>query len=312
MLRRIVALPNQTLIVLAVIALALSGLALHRSGQGTGVSTPPDVADVTTGGSTTTSSGPTTTGTGSSRGAPVSPATESVVAVDDRVAWRLTSGTCAAGGAHLAVTSDGGLHWKDLTSPVSRLVRVQPSSATSAFLIGGSDAGCDLGLRSTSDGGSTWSRAATIAQAWARDLRSASTIHVPGGGTKRPCGSAAVIDLARADASHASLLCADGAVRTSSDSGRTWPVAAHVPGALTVLATPGRTYTVSRSSSASCVGLSVLATASGGAASCVRLTDAPAPGTVGGSITSSTAWLRVGDRTFLSTDDLSTWHEAGA
>ncbi|GEM_PF-2111169 len=323
MLSRITRLPNVALAVLGVVTLVLSIFALRSSTSSSEAlaattSLPPAAAGTSspgtpTAGSSTNAGNETSAGTASQEPAPT-PAvvTDSVAAVSTTTAWRITTGTCADGGATLEVTTTGGRNWKTVPTPYTRLVRVQPTSATDAFVVGSADTGCGLGVRSTSDGGASWSAEGSTAQAWARDLKSPTVLHAPGVGSRHPCGKADVLDFSRADATHAAVLCSDVALRTTSDSGQTWPVAKRIKGAVAVLSSSNGTYAVTPSASASCQGLRVTGATGGASSSCVTLADPAPPGTVSGSIVGTTAWLRVGSRTFLSTDGLSTWKEAVA
>ena len=82
-----------------------------------------------------------------------------LVAVDDRRAWRVSTGTCAGGGASVSLTTDGGRSWHARTTPFASISRlVVPPGSTGVFAVG-ADGGCGAQLQRTADSGTTWAGA---------------------------------------------------------------------------------------------------------------------------------------------------------
>ena len=165
--------------------------------------------------------------------APATPLTRIITAVDGSTAWRASTGSCLASGAALSFTSNGGKTWQNAKTPYPEVFRVQPTDASRAFVVGG-DPNCVMGTRSTVDGGTTWTGTGpgTLADILARDIKDPTKVRAPGGRTVAPCGTLAVVDLARNSTTGAEALCADGSIRATTDDGRTWPQAGQVDGAL--------------------------------------------------------------------------------
>jgi hypothetical protein len=307
------------LIALVLVDVALVFAALRISGRSPANETP--TASVTTDApapGTTTSAPPETTAptVAPTTSAPPSPAgvplATIVVAVDGNIAWRATAGNCSAGGAAVQISTDGGRNWRPRTSPYAVITRLQPDNATKAFAVG-ADGNCSMGVRATTDGGATWpGTTPALADTLARDAKDATKVRAPGGRTVAPCGTVAVVDLARNSTSGAQVLCADGKVLSSSDDGRTWTPAATVPSSY---ALDSRTIDnavtafVARAKDG-CAGVQVSSVINGQLADlgCAVIGDAVAPGQVALSAPDpNSGWLVVGSTTWRSSDGLKTW-----
>ena len=68
-------------------------------------------------------------------------------------------------------------------------------------------------------------RAQSAAKAWTRDPGDPQAVHTSGNLVVRPCGARNVIDLSVLDGTRATVLCANGDVRASTDGGQRWPLA---------------------------------------------------------------------------------------
>ena len=79
-----------------------------------------------------------------------------LVALDNQRAWRVSAGSCSAGGATLATVVDGAKTWAKRHASLRRIVRLRPADNQLAFIIG-ADSVCAAELKDTSDGGGTWS-----------------------------------------------------------------------------------------------------------------------------------------------------------
>jgi len=231
-----------------------------------------------------------------------------LVAVDTLRAWRVRVGSCSAGGATVAATTDGGKTWANAKAPLRTVVRVRLVDAQSAFVIG-ADASCVAELKNTTDGGGTWESAIDVGRAWFRDPKDPRVVGAPGPSTSQPCGARAVVDLAALSTGNARVLCADGQVRSTSNSGSTWTDLGRAAGAVALavpLANLAQTY-VAVLNAADCAGVQVRRVDQRIATACV-VTAAPRDqGQVALSLVDGGGWLTVGDKTMRSTDNLVTW-----
>jgi hypothetical protein len=238
-----------------------------------------------------------------------------LVGVSRTVAWRIGVGSCDRGGASVAVTTDGGGTWTDGTTPFSTIVRGKATSGRSAFVIGagsGSGSGCAPAYASTGNGGGTWSAAGLLDRAWYRDPARPAVVHAPGPATSSPCGRGDVLDLAVISYSRADVLCAGGAVRTTSTTGASWSQVGRVRGAVALavpVASPSLSY-VAVLGEAGCSGVSIQRLGQRKPLSCVTVASTGPPGAVALAVVDGGGWLAVDTRTWRSTDALATWSAA--
>jgi hypothetical protein len=231
-----------------------------------------------------------------------------LVALDDRRAWRAGAGSCADGGATVGTTTDGGRTWVKGKETLSRIVRVQPADARTAFVIGAGSS-CSAVLKDTGDRGLTWATSSDVGRAWFRDPGNPAVVQAPGPSTSRPCADRQVIDLAALATGSATVLCADGRVRSTTSNGSLWNTLGTVGGAAALgasTATASQTY-VARLGSADCEGVQILRVGQRVATSCIHIAIPAEPGQIAMSVTDGGGWLIIGDTTMRSTDDLATW-----
>ena len=231
-----------------------------------------------------------------------------LVATDSQHAWRVHAGTCADGGATLATTSDGGKTWVDAKTPLRSIVRVRPSDAKTAFVIG-AGSNCVADLKSTTNSGGVWGSTSTVGSAWFRDPKDPRAVQAPGSATAKPCGGPDVLDLAVLSSTTARVLCADGLVRETTDTGSSWADSGQVSGAvaLAVLsASPAQTY-VARLGAPDCAGVQIERVDQSVGTSCIETELPKDPGQIALSLVRGGGWLAIGETTMLSTDDLATW-----
>jgi hypothetical protein len=263
---------------------------------------------------TASTSGPTPTSSGTSPGQPaveVVPTAVGIVGVNDKSAFRFTVGSCGKGGAELELTTNGGESWVPRAAPFDTLVRVRVRSDGSAFAIGALQEECRPAIKQTGSVEDDFGDVSDVSDAWYRDPRAAESIGLPNGSTGKPCGAkGTVVDLAVID-SGAHVLCANGAVR-SSTNGQSWKDVKTVRGALAIALRPqGGSYAVVPGADG-CRGLGVVATSDPDQAlGCVE-TDLKAvkPGSVALSITATRAWLSAGGAVFTADEGLADWSKA--
>jgi hypothetical protein len=231
-----------------------------------------------------------------------------LVALDTRRAWRVESGSCSAGGATLATTTNGGKTWANTKAPLRAIVRVRPADNKAAFVIG-ADSSCAAELTNTTDGGGTWGSASAVGSAWFRDPKNPRVVGTPRASTSRPCGKHAVVDLAAVSTASARVLCADGLIRSTTNTASSWSDSGKVAGAvaLAVLSgDPGKTY-VAQLGAPQCAGVQVQQVGRSAATSCLETSVPEAQGQVALSLVKNGGWLAVGEKTMRSIDGLLTW-----
>ncbi|WP_395640504.1 hypothetical protein [Pseudolysinimonas sp.] len=146
-----------------------------------------------------------------------------LAAFDDRVAWRSTSVGCGAGAVTVERTVDAGATWTATALPdAAGVLALVPGADAQTLRVVLASADCTAVSRTSFSSGSFW-RADEVAPAAAvyLDPADAGRVHMPGGRWVRtPCGD--VASAAAVDSSHAAVLCVDGTMRLTSDSGATW------------------------------------------------------------------------------------------
>lgn len=263
------------------------------------------------------STSPTTTSAASADNDPappgveVAPLTVGIVGISTDTALRFTVGACPKGGGELELTRNGGKSWAPRSTPFDALVRVRVRDDKSTFAVGASSSGdCTPSIRQAGRYDADWGDASPVNDAWYRDLEDDSKVGLPTGGTGKPCGSKAVVDLAVVDRG-AAALCADGSVQVSR-TGAGWEESATVPGALALaLDDKSRSLAVVPSADG-CKGLAVVDAAKPAQAVGCAQTDVAKvePGTVALSVVGSTGWLRAAGTVWRSAGDLSSWKKA--
>jgi len=233
------------------------------------------------------------------------PISRVLVAVDRRTAWLATTGTCEEPG-QLQVTTDGGATWTASDTPAA-ITRIRTSGRAEGWVVAGVGKDCTMRVFTTGGAGDEWSDPASASAAWARVAEDARRAIRPGGGPVTPCGRAEVLDLASIGRVVASVLCADGTVRTTEDGGETWPEAFRVEGALAfALRADGRGTIASVTTE--CDGTTVTALVDGQPEESVCVEGAEAtPGDVSISLSDQAAWLVAGDAAFTAPEVTGRW-----
>lgn len=231
-----------------------------------------------------------------------------LVAVDDQRAWRALAGSCSAGGATLETTKDGGATWVNTNTPVEMIARVRAADDQSAFVIGAGQS-CVAELRTTTDAGAAWGSVSSVASAWFRDPQDPTVVGGPGASASQPCAGLVVLDLAVLSPRSARVLCADGGVRSTTDTGSAWVDSGALAGAVAMAvlpASPAHTYVV-RVDAADCDGIALWRVDQSVATACIQVTLPDDPGQISISLVKGGGWLAVGDTTMRSTDNMVTW-----
>jgi len=230
------------------------------------------------------------------------------VAINDKQAWRITVGSCVKGGAKVAVTTDGGTTWADAKTSLKTIVRVRPTDGQTAFVVG-ADSTCAAELKNTSDAGATWASGSAVGSAWFRDPKNPVTVRSPGPASSAPCGLQEVLDLAVQSVGSARVLCADGLVRSTTNTGGSWTDSGKASGAVALAvssASPAQTY-VAIPDAPGCAGIQVRRVDQSAPTSCIQTAAPKTRGQIALSLVAGGGWLSIGDTTWRSTDKLVTW-----
>lgn len=241
------------------------------------------------------------------------PLTLQLAAVSSDVAWRVSSSPCgddvSERDATVEVSTDGGTSWTAADRPDAVVARLSPTSATRAFVVSAAQASsCDTRFRSTTNG-TSWSSATDADdRAWFRDPSDPSRLHLPSGRLVTPCGADGVlVDLSVSSASSAGVLCRDGRVERTTDTGRSFEQRARVEGALALTGGAGDAYLVAVVGRGSCDGIGLVevgvkTTGRACAPRDVLAVDDLEPGRVSVSSADDAVWLAAGDVLLRSTD----------
>lgn len=254
---------------------------------------------------------PTSSTTTASVSVKAAPLTVGLVPVDGDAALRFSTGTCKDGGSVLELTSNAGKTWGPKAAPFDAISRLRVRPNGSAFVVGGNtSADCAPSIRQADAVDADFGDSAEVSDAWYRDLRSPGALGVPAGGSTKPCGRAAVVDVVVPETA-AVVLCADGRLRTSQ-TGEQWADGGKVVGALAIGLGPGNGIVAVVPSVGGCEGLAVVDAAKPRTAlGClaVDLADVE-PGTVAIATAGGAGWVRVGDDTYRAGANLKTWKKS--
>lgn len=223
--------------------------------------------------------------------------------------WRATVGSCTGRGA-VQVTNDGGRTWLPVTSPrLSPITRIDTARDGTVFAIGGARDTCRAQYKFSTTTGRSWdTRDSELAGSWYRTTRNPKGVRTPAGERSRPCGGD-VRDLAVVDREHAAVLCSDGTVRLSQDSGRSWQRVS-APDETVALARRSRGY-VAATVTDSCDGLGLwiingIGQPGAGGTTCVPVT-AVDPTDVAIASAGNTIWVWAGPEFRRSVDGGRNW-----
>lgn len=238
-----------------------------------------------------------------------------LTAVDASVAWRAVTGECSQAVAAPEITTDAGASWRatDATGPTgaTAVQRIMSASADVATMVAAAPDSCAPTIIRTYVRGDNYEEyPAEIETAWRIDPADRASIGTPDGIVDAPCGSIATIATA-SDAS-AAVLCVDGTMSTTADTGASWSAPLEVAGAQSLDAVEGG-WLVARLGGSTCAGVGLAVVDPGGTtateAGCVPVSGEleSFAGEVAVSAGGGTWWVWVADALVRSTDGGATW-----
>ncbi|MGW4928032.1 hypothetical protein ACWEOH_02675 [Agromyces sp. NPDC004153] len=241
----------------------------------------------------------------------VIPPTRVIDAIDASTAVRAASTTCPEP-TTLEITADAGAGWE--TTEATGLASLQRLSADAegfVSAIGLGVDGCGPAYERSFTSGDAWERVpGELAASWFIDPANRAGMHTPAGDVAAPC--AAVLQVAVVDEATAAVLCEDGTVHATGDSGATWAATAPIPGVGALGATSDGYWVVVVDQNG-CAGAQVAAvTVADGAAQvgsaggCLEAAVPAGAVAVDGAVDGST-WVWAGDRIGLSLDGGASW-----
>lgn len=157
-------------------------------------------------------------------------------AAADGTVLRAERGGCAGSdivGVPVQVSTNGGRRFEvaDVSDePLADVLRVATSGANDLFLVG-ADGHCATAVYRSRDGGETWDRSAGTGGAWHLLSGPSTFVHAPSGVITTSCEVAVLSPLSTTSAR---VLCTDGELRGTDDSGSSWVQLGRLDGAVDV------------------------------------------------------------------------------
>jgi hypothetical protein len=240
--------------------------------------------------------------------------TRLLVATSATEAWRATVGDCQTQG-RIERSANGGKSWrqapKTTLGPVMRL-GAEPNG--NLYAVGGASKDCSIRYISYSTTGEIAAQTNKPRGIWFRNPKDPDEIHGPGAARATPCKRQHVVGLASLSMTEAFLVCIDGSVIVSSNSGKSWKKADELAGTMAVGAGAGRFWVAGRGTN--CDGITVrsftLAAGRLSRAGSRCAADLPlTPGRIAIDGSDEAIWLWAGSKVQVSTDRGRTWKSAG-
>ena len=227
-----------------------------------------------------------------------------LAALSARSAVRGEAGACPTGGAQIEVTDDQGKSWQPVSTPTDQLLRISRPGDQGLWFVGASGGECTPGFTISEDAGRTWVGPSDTTGAWHLEVDpAATTLHAPYATVDSPCGRRATLELEAATFEEASVLCGNGEVYSTVNSGVTWASAGRTPRAV-AMAIITNLPVVAVPSAGDCVGLAV---GSPGAEPIGCIEGASSTDVAMSFRGASAGWVVAGDETWTSNDGGTTW-----
>jgi hypothetical protein len=268
--------------------------------------------------SVSASSGPTTSVSPESSSNPASstqpiksvPVERLLLAISSRTAWRATVGNCNTP-SQIERSTNGGATWKRIvrTSPAP-IVMLGLEPGGHVFALGGTRGSCSVRYTAYASDGTVHASTSSAVGMWFRSPDDRDEINGPGGTKAAPC-SDHVIDLAPFDLTRALVVCDNGEVMNTRNSGNTWRQAARIPNTLAVAAGRGRYWVAGVRKNCDGVAVQSLTEKNGsltrGRTRCAAGLEVAAGQVAFDVAGDGTIWLWSGSRVVVSRDDGQRW-----
>jgi hypothetical protein len=236
--------------------------------------------------------------------------TRLLVATSATQAWRATVGDCHTEG-RLERSDDAGRSWRQTgEATLGPIVRLGVEANGNLYAIGGAGKDCSIRYISYSTTGEIAAQTANPRGIWFRDPRDPDEIYGPGAARATPCKRQHVVGLASLSTTEALLVCTDGSLMVSSNSGKSWKKADELVGTMAVGAGDGRFWVAGKGKN--CDGIAVRSVAlsagklSRGGSRCAA--DLPlTPGRISIDGSGTAIWLWAGDKVQVSADRGRNW-----
>lgn len=227
-----------------------------------------------------------------------------LAALDANLAYRGLVGRCPDAAATLEVTTDGGATWVPaFTAGLTDLQSVEPADADIVSMVARDPAGCGIGRYRSYVQGADWEPTGELEPTWYLD---GAVVFGPGGDSSQ-CGASdgEAVQVAGASEGAAAVLCASGAVHTTTDGGGTWS-SAPVPDRIVAIASTFDGYLVAVTGDG-CRGIRTVALAPDATPGACLEADVT-PGTTALDVASDgTVWVWSGRAFARSDDGGATW-----
>jgi hypothetical protein len=231
-------------------------------------------------------------------------------ASSSKTAWRATVGDCNTPGK-VERSTNGGVSWKRISrSGPAPIVQLGAEPNGNLFTIGGTRRTCSAHYVAYADDGTITASTSSPIDVWFPTPNNRDEINGPGETKAAPC-KGHVVGLAPLDPSRALVVCDEGAVMITDDSGVRWRLIATVPETLAVAAGPDRYWIAGVDHQCDGVAVRSLVVKSGIAVR-GRNICAPAEDVQGGrvamAVRGDSVWLWTGNNVRVSTDNGQSWN----
>jgi hypothetical protein len=236
--------------------------------------------------------------------------TRLLVAASATEAWRATVGDCQSQG-RVERSENGGKSWRPAEkATLGPIVRLGVESNGNLYAVGGAGEDCSIRYVSYTTAGEIAAQTDKPQGVWFRDPTDQDEIFGPGSARARPCKGQHVVGLASLSTTEALLVCTDGLVMVSSNSGKSWKKADELVGAVAVGAGDGRFWVAGKGKNCDGIAVRSVSIAAGklsrGGSHCAA--DLPlTPGRISIDGSGKAIWLWAGDKVQVSTDRGRTW-----
>lgn len=164
----------------------------------------------------------------------IAPPTRLMTALNSSTLWRTEVGSCPGGEVTPELSTDGGETWETAAdSGSAAILALTTLSNTEASMVTLSAIDCAPELVATFVAGDQWATYPDrLANNWYVNPTDRAVVHSPAGSFPAPCSS--VIALAPRSDTVAAVLCSDGTLVRTADSGASWGAAVATPGAVNI------------------------------------------------------------------------------